>query len=230
MIATTSASAASADASAPGSSSVRGRFITFEGGEGAGKTTQIRHLIDWLQGQGIDPLVTREPGGTPAAERMRALLLDSANAELCADAELLLVFAARADHLARCIEPALAAGRWVLCDRFTDATYAYQGGGRGLDWARIEELEHFVQRGLRPDLTLLFDLSVASGLARARRRSAPDRFEAEDLAFFERVQAAYRQIAERAADRVCLIRADQAEAAVAAEVQSCIAQRLLGGG
>ncbi|MCF7976929.1 MAG: dTMP kinase [Chromatiaceae bacterium] len=206
----------------------RGRFITLEGGEGAGKTTQLRRLVDWLQGQGIDPLVTREPGGTAAAERMRALLLDSANAELCADAELLLVFAARADHLRQRIEPALAAKRWVVCDRFTDATYAYQGGGRGLDRARIEVLEHFVQRGLQPDLTLMFDLPVATGLARARQRSAPDRFEAEDLAFFERVRASYRAIAERSAGRVCLIRADQTEEAVAAEVKACVASRLLG--
>ncbi len=221
------ASTAGINSSGTDSAVTRGRLITFEGGEGAGKTTQIKRLVDWLQRQGIDPLVTREPGGTAAAERIRALLLDSANAELSADAELLLVFAARADHLARCIEPALASGRWVLCDRFTDATYAYQGGGRGLDWSRIEELERFVQRGLQPDLTLLFDLSVASGLARARQRSTPDRFEAEDLAFFERVQAAYRQIAARAADRVCVIRADQAEESVAADVKACVAQRLL---
>ncbi|MBK5938994.1 dTMP kinase [Halochromatium roseum] len=205
----------------------RGRFITLEGGEGAGKTTQLRRLVDWLQGQGIDPLVTREPGGTAAAERMRALLLDSTNAELCPDAELLLVFAARADHLRQRVEPALAAGRWVVCDRFTDATYAYQGGGRGLDRARIEVLERFVQRGLQPDLTLMFDLPVATGLARARQRSAPDRFEAEDLAFFERVRASYREIAERSADRVCLIRADQTEEAVAAEVRACVTSRLL---
>ncbi len=215
-----------ADMASSESDAGRGRFITLEGGEGAGKTTQLRHLVDWLQGQGVDPLVTREPGGTAAAERIRALLLDSANADLSADAELLLVFAARADHLAQCIEPALAAGRWVLCDRFTDATYAYQGGGRGLDRARIEALERFVQRGLQPDLTLLFDLSVASGLARARQRSAPDRFEAEDLTFFERVRTAYRQIAEHSADRVCLIDAGQAELAVAAEVRACVAQRL----
>lgn len=223
----TSVSAAGLASSAPDAG--RGRFITLEGVEGAGKTTQLRRLVDWLQGQGVDPLVTREPGGTAAAEQIRALLLDSANAELSADAELLLVFAARADHLARCIEPALAAGRWVLCDRFTDATYAYQGGGRGLDRARIEKLERLVQRGLQPDLTLMFDLSVARGLARARQRSAPDRFEAEDLAFFERVRAAYRQIAEASADRVCLIRADQHEEGVAAEVRACVAQRLLGG-
>lgn len=227
MMTTASISATEARSSRQGAG--RGRFITLEGGEGAGKTTQLKRLVDWLQGQGIDPLVTREPGGTAAAERIRALLLDSANAELSADAELLLVFAARADHLTLCIEPALAAGRWVVCDRFTDATYAYQGGGRGLDRSRIEALERFVQRGLQPDLTLLFDLSVASGLARARQRSAPDRFEAEDLAFFERVRAAYQEIAERSSERVCLIHADQTEAAVAAAVKASVTQRLLGG-
>ena len=207
----------------------RGRFITLEGGEGAGKSTQLARLVDWLRGQGIDPVVTREPGGTPAAERIRGLLLDAAESGLSAEAELLLMFAARADHLAHCIEPALSAGRWVICDRFTDATYAYQGGGRGLDPARIAELERFVQRGLQPDLTLILDLPVANGLARARQRSAPDRFEVEDLAFFERVRAAYLGIAERCAERVCLIRADQSEAAVAAEIRACLAGRLLAG-
>jgi dTMP kinase len=207
----------------------RGCFITLEGGEGAGKTTQLKRLVDWLRAEGVDPLVTREPGGTAVAERIRALLLDTATADLSADAELLLVFAARADHLAKCIEPALASGRWVVCDRFTDATYAYQGGGRGLDWTRIEALERFVQRGLQPDLTLVFDLPVAAGLARARQRSAPDRFEAEELAFFERVRAAYREIVARSADRAFLIRADQTAEAVAAEVKACVAGRLLGG-
>ncbi|MFP4496464.1 MAG: dTMP kinase [Halochromatium sp.] len=207
----------------------RGRFITLEGGEGAGKSTQLARLVDWLRGQGIDPVVTREPGGTPAAERIRGLLLDAAESGLSAEAELLLMFAARADHLARCIEPALGAGRWVVCDRFTDATYAYQGGGRGLERARIAELERFVQRGLQPDLTLILDLPVASGLARARQRSAPDRFEVEDLAFFERVRAAYLAIAERCAERVCLIRADRSEEAVAAEIRACLVARLLAG-
>ncbi len=207
----------------------RGRFITLEGGEGAGKSTQLAHLVDWLRGQGIDPVVTREPGGTPAAEQIRGLLLDAAHTGLTVEAELLLMFAARADHLAHCIEPALSAGRWVVCDRFTDATYAYQGGGRGLEQARIAELERFVQRGLQPDLTLILDLPVATGLARAQQRSAPDRFEGEALAFFERVRAAYLEIAERSTDRVCLIHADQGEAAVAAEIRVCLAERLLAG-
>jgi dTMP kinase len=209
------------------SSAQRGRFITLEGVEGAGKSTQCRLLVDWLCAQGIDPLVTREPGGTPAAERVRALLLDATQVQLTADAELLLMFAARADHLGQCIEPALAAGRWVVCDRFTDATHAYQGGGRGLERSRIAELERFVQRGLQPDLTLIFDLPVERGLERARRRSAPDRFEAEDLDFFERVRATYLEIAARSPQRACLIDADRSEHAIHAEVREQVAKRLL---
>lgn len=204
----------------------RGRFITLEGVEGAGKSTQLRHLVEWLRSRGIDPLLTREPGGTPAAEQIRDLLLDATNAQLADDAELLLVFAARADHLAYCLEPALASGRWVVCDRFTDATHAYQGGGRGIERERIAELERFVQRGLQPDLTLIFDLPVVNGLERAGRRSAPDRFEAEDIAFFERARDVYLEIATQSPQRVCLINADQPEDRVAAEVRDCVAERL----
>lgn len=196
-----------------------GRFITLEGIEGAGKSTQLRHLVSWLREQGIDPLVTREPGGTPAAERIRALLLDRASAGLSADAEMLLVFAARADHLACCIRPALDAGRWVLCDRFTDATYAYQGGGRCVAWHRVQWLQEFVQCGLDPDLTLVLDLSVEQGLARARARSAADRFEAEDIAFFERAAAAYQRLAKEHPGRICLIAADRPEDSVAGQIR-----------
>lgn len=205
----------------------RGRFVTFEGVEGAGKSTQLELLLDWLRHRGVDPLVTREPGGTATAEQVRALLLDSANTGIAPDAELLLVFAARADHIAHWIEPALAAGRWVLCDRFTDATYAYQGGGRQLDWQRIAWLERFVQHGLEPDLTLLFDLPVREGLARAHARSAMDRFEREDLAFFERVQAAYQLLAEQHSDRIEVIPADRPAAEIAADVRRCVSRRLL---
>lgn len=206
----------------------RGRFITLEGVEGAGKSTQLALLVDWLRQREIDPLVTREPGGTPLAEQIRALLLDSTSTAIATDAELLLVFAARADHLAHCIEPALAAGRWVVCDRFTDATYAYQGGGRQVDQDRIAVLERFVQRGLVPDLTLLFDLPVATGLARAAARSALDRFERENAAFFERVQAAYRQAAARSPDRVQLIAADRPVEEVAADVRARVSAALFG--
>jgi dTMP kinase len=200
----------------------RGRFITLEGVEGAGKSTQLHRLVDWLKAQGHEPLVTREPGGTPAAERIRELLLDRANGGLCDDAELLLVFAARADHLARCIRPALNAGHWVVCDRFTDATYAYQGGGRGLDWSRIQWLERMVQRGLQPDLTLLLDLPVAQGLARARERSVPDRFESEELAFFARVSEAYRRVAAASPQRVKVIAADRSPDAIQVEIQQWV--------
>jgi dTMP kinase len=207
----------------------RGRFITLEGVEGAGKSTQLRHLVDWLEGLGIDLIVTREPGGTPAAERIRGLLLDTSNTDICVDAELLLVFAARADHIVNRIEPALAAGQWVVCDRFTDATYAYQGGGRGLEARRIAVLEELVQRGLQPDLTLLFDLPASSGLARAHSRSRPDRFESEAPVFFERVRAAYLSIASRSPERVHVIDAAQDELAVAAQVRGCITEALLQG-
>jgi dTMP kinase len=181
-----------------------GRFITLEGIEGAGKTTQIDAARACLEDQGIQVVTTREPGGAPIAERIRELLLDPAGAGMAEDAELLLMFAARAEHIRKTILPALERGQWVLCDRFTDATYAYQGGGRGLDAGRIALLEDFVQGSLRPHLTLLLDLPAALGLERAGRRSSPDRFETETLHFFERVRSAYltRARAEPARIRV----------------------------
>jgi dTMP kinase len=200
----------------------RGRFITLEGIEGAGKSTQLQTLAGVLQGAGVDVVLTREPGGSPVAERIRGLLLDRDNQGMAADAELLLMFAARAEHLQRTIEPALAAGRWVVCDRFTDATYAYQGGGRGVERARIATLETLVQGRLRPDLTLLFDLPADLGLARAKGRAAPDRFESETLAFFERTRAAYLEIARHEPARVRVIDAGQALEQVAGEVASLL--------
>jgi dTMP kinase len=169
----------------------RGRFIVLEGIEGAGKSSQMAPLMSYLEGQRIHAIATREPGGSPVAERIRTLLLDRANAGMSPDAELLLVFAARAEHLARVIVPALESGTWVLCDRFTDATYAYQGGGRGIDPGRIAILEGLVQGDLRPDLSLVFDLPPKLGLARAGGRGAADRFESERLPFFEAARAAY---------------------------------------
>lgn len=171
--------------------SKRGRFITIEGGEGAGKSTLVAGLRTWLEAQGVPVLVTREPGGTQLAEAIRDLLLDTRFKGMIGDSEILLMFAARADHLARVIRPAIDAARWVLCDRFTDATYAYQGGGRGVATERIATLEEWVQGRFRPDRTLLLDIRPELGLRRARGRSAPDRFEREDLAFFERVRAGY---------------------------------------
>lgn len=183
----------------------RGRFITLEGIEGAGKSTQVKVIRSYLEERGISVLTTREPGGSPIGERVRALLLDPTSKGMSTDAELLLMFAARAEHIAQKIRPALEQGTWVLCDRFTDATYAYQGGGRGVDPARIALLEEFVQGTLGPDLTLLFDLAVDTGLERASKRSAPDRFESETERFFEGVRAAYLAIAESQPQRVRVV-------------------------
>jgi len=170
---------------------VSGLFVTLEGPEGAGKSTNREYLAERLRANGVEVLLTREPGGTPLAERIRELLLAPSDEPMAADTELLLVFAARAQHLAEVIRPALARGCVVLCDRFTDATYAYQGGGRGLSTARIAELEAFVQGELRPQLTLIFDLPVEIGLSRAAARGRLDRFEQEGRGFFEAVRQAY---------------------------------------
>lgn len=168
-----------------------GRFIVLEGIEGSGKSTQLPALAQWLNSRGFDVVQTREPGGTELGERVRSLLLDHRKAGMHSDTELLLMFAARAEHCRCVIEPALDACNWVLADRFTDATYAYQGGGRGIDPARIAALENWVQGDLRPDLVLMLDLPVAAGLSRIAGRGAPDRFESEKLGFFERVRSVY---------------------------------------
>lgn len=179
-----------------------GRFITIEGIEGAGKSTAMSLIQRLITDHGRDVLATREPGGTALGEALRALLLGHKHTDMASDAELLLMFAARAQHLQEKILPALAAGQWVLCDRFTDASYAYQGGGRELDHQRIAELERFVQHGRKPDLTILLDLPVELGLERAGRRSTPDRFESEQRPFFERVRSAYLAIAAAEPERV----------------------------
>jgi dTMP kinase len=182
----------------------RGLFITLEGGEGAGKSTSLAFVRHYLEQAGRRVVVTREPGGTPLGEKIRELLLHGRE-NINVDAELLLMFAARAEHLARVIRPALADGACVLCDRFTDATYAYQGGGRGVPEARIRSLEDWVQQGLRPDLTLLLDIPVAQGLGRAGQRSAPDRFEREEIDFFERVRNRYLEVARNEPQRIQVI-------------------------
>ncbi len=202
---------------------MRGRFITFEGIEGAGKSCQIGPLADWLRARGRGVITTREPGGAPVAERIRTLLLDRENAGMDGIAELLLVFAARAEHLAKVIAPALDAGQWVLCDRFTDATYAYQGGGRGVAPARIGVLEDLVQGELRPDLTLVFDLPPALGLARARGRGAPDRFESERLTFFAAARAVYLERALGCPERYRVLDATRPLLEVTAEITRLIA-------
>lgn len=186
-----------------------GRFITVEGTEGVGKSTNLNFIQQWLEGQGHRVLVTREPGGTPLAEELRSLLLAPRDETVDPMAELLMVFAARAQHLEQVIKPALAAGTWVLCDRFTDSTYAYQGGGRGFDQSVIAQLETLVQGELRPDLTVILDIDVEKGLARASQRSVPDRFEGEAVAFFERVRAVYHELAARAPNRYVVVDAGQ---------------------
>jgi len=188
---------------------VSGLFVTLEGPEGAGKSTNREYLAEGLRANGIEVLLTREPGGTPLAERIRELLLAPSDERMAADTELLLVFAARAQHLAEVIRPALARGCVVLCDRFTDATYAYQGGGRGLSTTRIAELEAFVQGDLRPQLTLIFDLPVEIGLSRAAARGRLDRFEQEGRGFFEAVRQAYLARAAAAPARYRIVDAAQ---------------------
>lgn len=186
----------------------RGLFITLEGGEGAGKSTSIACVRAYYENLGRTVVVTREPGGTLLGENIRELLLHGRE-QMEADTELLLMFAARAEHLARVIRPALTQGNVVICDRFTDATYAYQGGGRGVPADRIHALEEWVQAGLRPDLTLLLDLPVEQGLKRAGQRSTPDRFEREQREFFERVRASYLTAAAQEPRRFRVIDASQ---------------------
>lgn len=203
-----------------------GLFITLEGPEGAGKSTNREYLAALLREQGIDVLLTREPGGTPLAERVRELLLAPSDEPMASDTELLLVFAARAQHLAQVIVPALQRGAVVLCDRFTDATYAYQGGGRGLDVERIAQLENFVQGALRPDLTLVFDLPVEVGLARAAARGRLDRFEQEGRDFFEAVRSTYLQRAKAEPARYRILDAAQSLDAVQRDLHALLPQLL----
>ncbi|MBA1272768.1 dTMP kinase [Stutzerimonas azotifigens] len=199
-----------------------GLFITLEGPEGAGKSTNREYLAERLRKAGCSVVLTREPGGTPLAERIRELLLTPAEEAMAVDTELLLVFAARAQHLTGVIRPALAQGSIVLCDRFTDATYAYQGGGRAMDIDRIALLETFVQGELRPDLTLLFDLPVDIGLSRAAARGRLDRFEQEKREFFEAVRRTYLMRAEAAPARYRVLDAAQPLASVQAALDGLV--------
>lgn len=197
---------------------MRGRFITIEGGEGGGKSTNIEHICRRLRAAGIEVVETREPGGTPISESIRELLLDHKQQQMTDDTELLLMFAARSQHISQVIQPALDQGQWVVCDRFTDASYAYQGGGRGIAHERIAQLEQWVQGDFRPDLTLLLDLPVELGLERAGQRSEPDRFERERLDFFERVRGRYLQMAEQEPGRYRVINAAEPLPAVMAQI------------
>lgn len=194
----------------------RGRFITLEGVDGAGKSTHTEWIAEFLRGQGLEVVSTREPGGTPLGERLRALVLTD---PMGLDTETLLMFAARCEHLHQVIEPALARGAWVVCDRYTDATYAYQGGGRGLGAARVAALETWMQAG-RPDRTWLFDVPLEVARARLADAREPDRFEREGVAFFERTRAAYQARAAAEPDRIRVIDSTRAIAAIRAELEA----------
>ncbi len=200
-----------------------GKFITLEGIEGVGKTSNLHFIQGLLESAGHDCVVTREPGGTNLGEALRGLLLSHSDDGMSADAELLMMFAARAEHLAKVIRPALAKDQTVLCDRFTEATYAYQGGGRLLDVKKISDLETWVQGDLRPDLTIILDAPVEIGRARAGKRSAPDRIEKEKDDFFQRVREAYIELANNHPDRICLIDASK----TLPEVQQQIREKLV---
>lgn len=202
--------------------SLPGRFITFEGIDGAGKTTHIDALEQAWRQQGRDVVRTREPGGTPLAEKLRELVLHESMDPLT---EALLVFSARRDHVQRVIQPALARGAWVLCDRFSDATFAYQGAGRGFELAVLGQLETWVQEGLQPDLTLLFDLPPSVAAARLQVARQPDRFEALDASFFERVRSGYLARQGAQPDRFAVIRADASPDEVAVQVRAAIAAK-----
>lgn len=205
---------------------MKGSFITLEGVEGVGKSTNLAYVQARLEASGKTLVVTREPGGTAMAEEIRELLLRPRQESVSEMAELLLMFAGRAQHLHALIQPALDAGHWVLCDRFTDATYAYQGGGRGVPMDWIATLETMVQQQLRPDLTLLLDVPVEVGLARARQRGELDRFEAEQQRFFEDVRQVYLQRAQAEPERFAIIDATPALNAVQAQIDEALLTRL----
>lgn len=204
----------------------RGKFITIEGGEGVGKSTQIAGIRDFLHARGIDAVMTREPGGTPRAERIRALLLEASDEPMPPTCELLLMFAARSTHIANLIEPALARGEWVVCDRFIDATYAYQGSGRSMPVADIAALEQIVLGALRPDLTILLDAPLDVSAARAQQRNVAsgttDRFEREQRDFFERVRRGYLERAHTEPQRFTIIDANGSRETVQRRIQSAL--------
>ncbi len=200
----------------------RGQFITFEGTEGVGKSTQLANAADTLKGLGVDVVVTREPGGTPMAESIRELLLEPRDEAVDETTELLLMFAARAQHLNTRILPALERGQWVLCDRFTDATFAYQGGGRGVSSERIAMLESLVQGDVRPDHVILLDAPVETGMKRARSRGDLDRFEQETVSFFQRIRDTYLERAQAAPERYSVVDASASLEQVTASIRDLV--------
>lgn len=206
---------------------MRGKFITLEGLDGAGKSTQLAWLEQLLQSRGIRLCVTREPGGTVLGEALRGILLDR-NQRLHAETEALLMFAARREHLDKVIAPALESGTWVLCDRFTDASYAYQAGGSGVAWEKVAALERWVQGGLQPDLTLYLDVRPEVGRKRAGALKAPDRYEQERDEFHTRVRAAYLRLAKKHPERIRVIDSDRPKAEVQGELEEIILSCCLG--
>lgn len=204
----------------------KGFFISLEGGEGAGKSTQNKHIVDWLAGQGLEVVEAREPGGTVVSEQIRRVLLDTRNAGLGATAELLLMFAARSQLVEEVILPALAEGKVIVCDRFADASYAYQGGGRQLGSETVEVVEKLVLKDLQPDLTLLFDIPVEEGMKRVAGRGEADRFEIESVRFFERVRTAYLDRAKANPQRFRIIDASLGQAGVWLQVKTILQEKL----
>ncbi len=204
----------------------KGCFITIEGTEGVGKSTNVEFIRRYLADKGIALRLTREPGGTPLAEEIRELLLKPRDEGVCDDAEILLVFAARAQHVDQVIKPSLEKGEWVLSDRFTDATFAYQGAGRGISWNRIQQLEQYVLGDLRPDLTILLDIPVEVGMARVMQRGEPDRFEREKLDFFDKVRQGYHHRLRAEPDRFALIDASQSLQDVQQQIAAALAEKL----
>jgi len=200
----------------------KGLFITLEGGEGAGKSTNMAFIQQYFEDRQLPWVASREPGGTPFAEEIRELLLQPRSEDVVTDAELLLMFAARAQHIEKVIKPALASGKSVLCDRFTDATYAYQGGGRGVSMERIKVLENFVLQDFRPDLTIYLDVPTEVGMARASARGALDRFEQEQNEFFERVRSVYLARAKQQPNRYCVVDASQSLERVQKDLESIL--------
>lgn len=205
----------------------KGKFITIEGGEGAGKSTNIEFIKGYIEDNGIDLVCTREPGGTLYAEKIRDLLLSHEAESLAPNAELLLIFAARAQHLSEFILPALERGQWVLCDRFTDATYAYQGAGRNLGYEPVSTLETFVQGDMRPDLTLILDIPVELGMSRVEQRGEKDRFETEQIEFFETIRQAYLNVAAENSQRYKVIDTSQSLQQVQQDIAAIINETLI---
>lgn len=197
----------------------KGKFITIEGGEGAGKTTNIEFMLHYLRQHGKDVVVTREPGGTMVAEKIRAVLLEKDEEPLCDLAELLLIFAARVQHVENKLRPALDTGKWVICDRFVDSSYAYQAGGRAIDEKKLETLEKWVVPTLKPELTLLIDIPVDIGMARVHRRNSPDRFESEEISFYQKVRKRYLTLAKKHHHRIKVIDGRQSIRQVQSEIR-----------